>query len=253
MNGRPEEDNTARASLPSRDDGSSSSGNPTTSPLQTPRECQVKDTLKWPYIRGRFGYRSQHGVRSGMVAKQLQPTQWETLTDRAVGSDNRIRCVQKGLGSQLPRSEHGRPLVCSGKDPSHQLSRTTGCLSGSEVICLQAESNLDSSSFGQYYSNHFPEQNRGTYSPLLSRLAVEIWFWCIKRNLTIHAEDLPGVENVRADWELQYRTDSSDWKLNRDVFLQLGNKLGPFSVDMFASRMNAQLLLYCCWKPEQQL
>ena len=30
---------------------------------------------------------------------------------------------------------------------------------GSEVICLQAESNVDSSSFGQYYSNRFPEQN----------------------------------------------------------------------------------------------
>ena len=143
-NGRPEEENTAGASLPSRDDGSGSSGNPTSfSPLQTSRECQVKSTLEWLYIQGRFGYRSQHEVRSGMVAKRLQPAQWETLADRAVGSDNRIRCIQKGLGSQLPRSKYWRPLVRSGKDPSHQFSRTTGCLSGSEVICLQPESNLD--------------------------------------------------------------------------------------------------------------
>ena len=47
-----------------------------------------------------------------------------------------------------------------------------------------------------------------------------------------------------------HRTDSSDWKLNRDVFLQLENKLGPFSIDMFASRTNAQLPLYCSWKPD---
>ena len=87
-----------------------------------------------------------------------------------------------------------------------------------------------------------------THSPLLSTLAVEIWNWCIKRNLTIHAEHLPGVENVRADWESRHRTDSSDWKLNRDVFLQLEKKLGPFSVDMFASRTNAQLPLYCSWR-----
>ena len=90
----------------------------------------------------------------------------------------------------------------------------------------------------------------GTHSPLLSRLAVEIWNWCIERNLTIHAEHHPGIENVRADWESRHRTDSSDWKLNRDVFLQLENKLGPFSIDMFASRTNAQLLLYCSWKPD---
>ena len=90
----------------------------------------------------------------------------------------------------------------------------------------------------------------GTHSPLLSRLAVEIWNCCIERNLTIHAEHLPGIENVWADWESRHRTDSSDWKLNRDVFLQLENKLGPFSINMFASRTNAQLLLYCSWKPD---
>ena len=81
----------------------------------------------------------------------------------------------------------------------------------------------------------------GTHSPLLSTLAVEVWNWCIERNLTIHAQHLPGVENAPADWESRHRTDSSDWKLNRDMSLQLENKLGPFSVDMFASRTNAQL------------
>ena len=94
-----------------------------------------------------------------MVAKQLLPAQWETLADSTVGPDNRIRCVQKGLGSQLPRSKYWRPLVSSGKDPPHQLSRTTSCLSSSEVICLQPESNLDPSSSGQHYSNRLPEQN----------------------------------------------------------------------------------------------
>ena len=116
-------------------------------------------TSERQYIRSGFGNRSQHGVRSEMVAKQLLPAQWETLADSTVGPDNRIRCVQKGLGSQLPRSKYWRPLVSSGKDPPHQLSRTTSCLSSSEVICLQPESNLDPSSSGQHYSNRLPEQN----------------------------------------------------------------------------------------------
>ena len=156
----PEEDNTAGGSLSSGDDGSSSSGNLTSSsPLQTPRECQLMGTSERPYIRGGFGNRAQHRLRSEMVAKQLQPAQWETLADNTVGPNNRIRCVQEGLGSQLPRSKYWRPLVSSGKDPPHQLSRTPSCLSGSEVICLQADSNLDPSSSGQHYSNHLPEQN----------------------------------------------------------------------------------------------
>ena len=41
----------------------------------------------------------------------------------------------------------------------------------------------------------------GTHSPLLSRLAVEIWNWCIERNLTIHAEHLPRIENAQVDWK----------------------------------------------------
>jgi hypothetical protein len=50
----------------------------------------------------------------------------------------------------------------------------------------------------------------GTHSVHLSDLAVEIWNWCICSNITIHAEHLPGLENVRADWESRHQTDSSD-------------------------------------------
>ena len=97
----------------------------------------------------------------------------------------------------------------------------------------------------------FPKQNGGyPFTFTLKTIAVEIWNWYIDRNLTIHAEHLPGVENIQADWESQHRTDSSDWKLNRNVFLQLENKLVSFSMDMFAFRMNAQLPLYCSWKPD---
>ena len=39
------------------------------------------------------------------------------------------------------------------------LELLTSCHSGSEVICLQPESNLDPSSSGQHYSNHLPEQS----------------------------------------------------------------------------------------------
>ena len=92
----------------------------------------------------------------------------------------------------------------------------------------------------------------GTHSLPLSSLAVEIWEWCIQRKLTIHSEHLPGIENIRADWLSRHLVDSSDWRLNREVFLRLESDLGPFSIDLFASRTNAQLQVYCSWKPDPE-
>ena len=90
----------------------------------------------------------------------------------------------------------------------------------------------------------------GTHSLSLSALAVEIWEWCIQRRFTIHAEHLPGMENIRADWLSRHLKDSSDWTLNRNVFLELQHRLGQFSIDLFASRTNTQLQAYCSWKPD---
>ena len=90
----------------------------------------------------------------------------------------------------------------------------------------------------------------GTHSQELSDLAVSIWNWCLQREITIHAEHLPGRENVRADWESRHVKDSSDWMLRRDLFTQLVDRLGPFSIDLFASRTNTQVETYCSWRPD---
>jgi len=90
----------------------------------------------------------------------------------------------------------------------------------------------------------------GTHSQELSDLAVIIWQWCLEREIIIHAEHLPGKDNIRADWESRHVRDSSDWMLERDIFLQLEARLGPFSIDLFASRTNTQLPMYCSWRPD---
>ena len=90
----------------------------------------------------------------------------------------------------------------------------------------------------------------GPHSRLLSDLAIEVWEWCLRRDIIIHAEHLPGKENIRADWESRHTSDCSDWMLHRGVFLQLEETFGPFSVDLFASRTNAQLPIYCSWRAD---
>ena len=137
-----------------------------------------------------------------------------------------------------------------GVQATHHHPRTVGCISGPEIVCQEPGGNLGHPPAGQCHSNCLVSRTGGTYSMRLSDLAVEIWNWCICRNITIHAEHLPGLENVRADWESRHLTDSSDWMLHRDVFRQLESKEGHFSIGLFALRTNTQLPLYCSWRPD---
>ena len=47
------------------------------------------------------------------------------------------------------------------------------------------------------YVNHMG----GTRSPALSRLATQLWQWCLERNISLTAEHLPGMDNYIADEE----------------------------------------------------
>ena len=90
----------------------------------------------------------------------------------------------------------------------------------------------------------------GTHSRNLSDLAIHIWNWCLERKILIHAEHLPGSENIQADWHSRHTTDSSDWRLRREIFLLLEDRVGPFTIDLFASRTSAQMIPYCSWRPD---
>ena len=53
----------------------------------------------------------------------------------------------------------------------------------------------------------------GTRSKALNQEALEIWDWCLKRNLTIQTEHAPGILNTEADFESRHSQDPSDWML----------------------------------------
>ena len=83
----------------------------------------------------------------------------------------------------------------------------------------------------------------------LHSLALQIWQWCLARQITPHTKYLAGKENVIADWKSRHH-NSSDWQLLPPIFDGINNLLGPFNVDLFASRTNAQLAEYYSWKPD---
>lgn len=90
----------------------------------------------------------------------------------------------------------------------------------------------------------------GPRSQELFRIAKELWDFCLTRGILLSAEFLPGRENKVADTLSRDRPDSSDWRLDRAVFLQIQQKWGQCAWDLFASRQNAQLPKYISWKPD---
>ena len=96
------------------------------------------------------------------------------------------------------------------------------------------------------YINHLG----GPVSPLATEITKQLWMWCLERNITLKAQYLPGTQNVRADAESRLMRDRSDWMLNQHIFQRIQDVLGPLTIDMFASRLAAQLPRFFSWRPD---
>ena len=97
-----------------------------------------------------------------------------------------------------------------------------------------------------YYINRMG----GTHSKKLMEITSQIWNWSLDRKIFLSAKHLPGIQNVDADQESRRKQDSSEWKLDPSTFRQIMQILGPCQVDLFASRISAQLPKYMSWKPD---
>ena len=77
----------------------------------------------------------------------------------------------------------------------------------------------------------------GSKSPALNNIAIELWEWCIHRNI---------------DAALKFRSfsDKHEWMLNRNVFTDILTEFPALNMDLFASRLTTQLTQYCSWQPD---
>src|SRR5579871_98106 len=98
------------------------------------------------------------------------------------------------------------------------------------------------------YINH----QGGTSSEQLNNLAMQIWELCLQYKIHLVAAHIPGVENKIADGLSRSYADRNDWMLNLQVFQALQQWRGPFTIDLFASRLNYQLPIFYSWKPDPQ-
>ena len=95
-------------------------------------------------------------------------------------------------------------------------------------------------------------QKGGTHSTQLCNLALEIWEWCLERQILLQAEHLPGILNTVADTESRVMRDRCDWMINPSVFQQIQQAMGPFQTDLFASRLTRQLTQFYSWRPDPE-
>ena len=82
----------------------------------------------------------------------------------------------------------------------------------------------------------------GSCSARLCHLALELWNFCIQRNIMIQAIHIPGVENTEADKLSRMPFNDHSYYLSQNTFDNI-QRLVPFqlSIDCFASRLNYKL------------
>ena len=105
-----------------------------------------------------------------------------------------------------------------------------------KVVCLR----MDNTTAVAHVNN-----KGGTHSPCLLALTLELWQWCLERNIMISAQHVLGKLNTIADSESRVFKDSSEWKIDPQT-------ISPFlkgcEIDLFASRLSAQLPQYVSWR-----
>lgn len=90
----------------------------------------------------------------------------------------------------------------------------------------------------------------GTKSKKCNVIARQIWIWCMERQIWLSAAHIAGKANVDADYESRVFNDRTEWKLDNMVFKDIAETWGTPKIDLFASRLNAQVKTFVSWKPD---
>ena len=74
----------------------------------------------------------------------------------------------------------------------------------------------------------------GTKSRICNLIANEVWTWSIDRNIWLSAEHLQGSKNVLADEHSRVFDVTTEWMINRCVFVELVKIFGRPAIDIFS-------------------
>ncbi|XP_045124296.1 uncharacterized protein LOC123512156 [Portunus trituberculatus] len=92
----------------------------------------------------------------------------------------------------------------------------------------------------------------GTKSLPCNDLSILIWDWCVDNEVWITCSHIPGKANYEADEASRIFNSWHECKLDVNVFSSLCSTFGTPSIDLFASRLNKQIPIFCSWKPDPE-
>jgi hypothetical protein len=89
-----------------------------------------------------------------------------------------------------------------------------------------------------------------TRTPEINLIARALWLWAIDRNIWLSAVHIPGIHNVEADEASRVFKDELEWTLLDAHFRSFCRKLGKPIMDLFASRLNFKVDIFCSFQPD---
>ena len=181
-------------------------------------------------------------VRTRPAMERLLPEPTQTS---AVDDPN--GCVQDGFGCSLLREIHRRPPWSLQETEYHinyleLLAVFLAPQTFAKDLCLGTD--RQRSDHGLYQS----ERQNTLLSP--DSASQTTWAWCMQRKILLQAEHIAGSVNTQADKESRVIVDRWDSKLHPQIFYRLNCLLGPFQIDLFASRVSSQLRRFYSWRPD---
>lgn len=84
----------------------------------------------------------------------------------------------------------------------------------------------------------------------LLEIVKKIFSWAQENKITLMAAHIPGVLNIDADRESRCTNVDTEWMLKPQIFKELNQTLVTVDIDLFATRINAQLPKYVSWRPD---
>lgn len=90
----------------------------------------------------------------------------------------------------------------------------------------------------------------GSTKPKLNAITERLYAWAQSRGISLSAEHVRSVHNVVADKESRVKNLDTEWMLAPHVLRRLCKIFYTPDVDLFASRINAQVEAYVSWKPD---
>ena len=89
----------------------------------------------------------------------------------------------------------------------------------------------------------------GINSKECNAIAKDIWDIIVKANAWLSCQHVPGEENS-ADAPSRKFHDDLEWQISEQIFKAITTKWGEPSIDLFATRTNCKIDVFCSWRKD---